>query len=173
MKMSASELKLMRFIPKSHTQICYTMNIILHLRSEHYCWVCFVVFRRILRGLNTSNAIEVVFHVIIPKPYWEWDASSKLFLHFGSYSLGNWGENVGEFEQRYASINAVRMLTSFVILSTETLTMEHVKWFVGSRLTLCSYVNAYPTSMWCIPQRHETAIGMSTYECAVITLRNQ
>ena len=54
-----------------------------------------------LRGLTDSlQSIKVVFHVIIPKPHWEWEQTSKVFLRFGCEQLGSWGANVGPFEER-------------------------------------------------------------------------
>ncbi len=55
-----------------------------------------------LRGLtNSHQSLEVVFHVIIPKPHWKWDKTSKVFLRFGCEELGLWKANVGPFHERY------------------------------------------------------------------------
>ena len=59
-----------------------------------------------LSGLvkGQGKFIGVVFHVILPKPHWEWDKTSKIYLRFGCKELGEWKENVGDFEIRYMLI---------------------------------------------------------------------
>lgn len=61
-------------------------------------------FRESVSGLlDVPSACKVVFHVIIPKQYWEWDDKSKVFIHFGHSRLGNWLVDIGNFVQRYVS----------------------------------------------------------------------
>ncbi len=63
----------------------------------------FVLTQRVcdtLRGLSTERSMDVVFHVIIPKLFWEWDSSSQVCLRFGGTDLGDWGQNVGIFSFR-------------------------------------------------------------------------
>ncbi len=53
-----------------------------------------------LRGFNGQRLIDVVFHVIISKPFWEWDRKSCIFLRFGGIDFGDWKQNIGAFVQR-------------------------------------------------------------------------
>ncbi|XP_064404373.1 E3 ubiquitin-protein ligase RNF213-like isoform X3 [Halichondria panicea] len=55
------------------------------------------------KGYNpegSEGSLDVVFHVIIAKPVWEWDDESKVFLRFGSKHLGGWKRNIGNFVKK-------------------------------------------------------------------------
>ena len=63
-----------------------------------------------LPGLTAppDQAITVTFHVIVPKPLWEWDDSSSIHMRFGGKKLGDWKQNVGHFDTSrymYSDIN--------------------------------------------------------------------
>jgi hypothetical protein len=45
--------------------------------------------------------MKLVFHAIIPLPFWEWDDKSSIFMRFGHSKLGDWEVNCGQFEARY------------------------------------------------------------------------
>ena len=58
------------------------------------------------KGYNpegSEGSLDVVFHVIIAKPVWEWDDESKVFLRFGSKHLGGWKRNIGNFVKKLVS----------------------------------------------------------------------
>ena len=46
-------------------------------------------------------SMKLVFHAIIPLPFWEWDDKSRIFMRFGHSKLGHWEVNCGEFKTRY------------------------------------------------------------------------
>lgn len=52
------------------------------------------------KGLTAleSQSISVTFHVLLPKPIWEWDANSKMYIRFGHQDLGKWGYDCGPME---------------------------------------------------------------------------
>ena len=52
-----------------------------------------------LAGLKAppGNSIKVTFHVIVPKPLWEWNEASCIRIRFGHKDLGKSICNVGEF----------------------------------------------------------------------------
>ncbi len=52
------------------------------------------------KGYISQHSVVVVFHVIIPKPFWEWDCNSQVFLRFGSKDFGGWNQNIGNFSMR-------------------------------------------------------------------------
>ncbi len=43
--------------------------------------------------------VKIIFHVIIPKHFWEWDEKSYVSLRFGNHELGFWEKNYGDFQQ--------------------------------------------------------------------------
>lgn len=56
----------------------------------------------VLTGLNTRQSVAVTFHCILPKLLWHWDKDSRMYMRFEGYTLGNWQNDVGEFnEGRY------------------------------------------------------------------------
>ena len=59
-----------------------------------------------LPGLSncTGKMVVIFFHVLIPKPFWEWDSESKVFLRFGCSELGKWNRDIGDFTRRYAGL---------------------------------------------------------------------
>ena len=48
---------------------------------------------------NQGATVNLVFHVIIPKQFWEWEEKSFVSLRFGNPELGNWATNLGDFHQ--------------------------------------------------------------------------
>ena len=42
--------------------------------------------------------MKLVFHAIIPLPFWEWDDKSRIFMRFGHSKLGEWEVNCGDFK---------------------------------------------------------------------------
>ncbi len=48
---------------------------------------------------NQGITVKLVFHVIIPKQFWEWDEESFVSLRFGNSELGSWEKNCGDFHQ--------------------------------------------------------------------------
>ncbi len=77
------------------------MIIVLHTLLD-FLYLLLHLFRRKIRGLTDSRQhFEIVFHVIIPKPHWEWDKTSRVFLRFGCEELGSWNLNIGLFQERY------------------------------------------------------------------------
>ena len=43
--------------------------------------------------------MKLVFHAIVPLPYWEWDdKATRMYIRFGHSKLGKWEENCGEFK---------------------------------------------------------------------------
>ena len=53
-----------------------------------------------LPGLTASfdKSIRVTFHVIVPKPLWEWNDSSCIHMRFDGKEMGDWKYNVGSFD---------------------------------------------------------------------------
>ncbi len=49
--------------------------------------------------VSGNQGIKLVFHVIIPKQFWEWDENSFVSLRFGNPELGSWENNYGDFHQ--------------------------------------------------------------------------
>lgn len=47
-------------------------------------------------GFDDANSVAVTFNVIVPRDFWLWDKSTKMFLRFGDPNLGGWSD-VGEF----------------------------------------------------------------------------
>ena len=99
------------------------------------CGINFALFScSKLSGLITGQGkfIEVIFHVILPKPHWEWDKSSKIYLRFGCRELGKWEENVGDFKIRYAYHRQIISEYSYIlckivkVLITDPKHMYHV-----------------------------------------------
>ena len=48
-----------------------------------------------------SKSVEVVFHVLIHKTLWEWDANSAMYMQFGHPNLGGWKDCGVFLEKRY------------------------------------------------------------------------
>ncbi len=57
----------------------------------------YFVFRTVSR--NQEVTVNLVFHVIIPKQFWEWEEKSFVSLRFGNPELGSWEKNYGSFHQ--------------------------------------------------------------------------
>jgi hypothetical protein len=51
-------------------------------------------------GLKASpeKSVKLIFHVLVPKPCWEWDSTSAMFVRFGHLKLGPWTD-CGKFEE--------------------------------------------------------------------------
>ncbi len=47
---------------------------------------------------NEGVTVNIVFHAIIPKLFWEWDEKSFVSLRFGNPKLGGW-KDIGTFKQ--------------------------------------------------------------------------
>ena len=47
---------------------------------------------------DPRTSIKLVFHAIIPLPFWQWDNKSCIYMRFGHPKLGNWNVDCGEFE---------------------------------------------------------------------------
>ena len=47
---------------------------------------------------DPKTSVKLVFHAIVPLPYWEWDNKSRIYIRFGHPKLGDWDYNCGEFE---------------------------------------------------------------------------
>lgn len=43
--------------------------------------------------------MNITFHVVIPKVFWEWDLESRVYIRFGHPKLGEWSD-CGEFQER-------------------------------------------------------------------------
>ena len=82
--------------------MCVCVCVCVHacVRDLWLCSFCSYSLYKSLHGYNAPKTIEVVFHVIIPKPFWEWDANSRVYLRLGREDLGGWSQNVGDFRQR-------------------------------------------------------------------------
>ena len=72
-----------------------------------------------LKGYNPKNSLDIVFHVIIAKPFWEWDKSSHVFLRFGSKDLGGWKQNIGTFVKRLVSeLACIKLVIMLIYIGT-------------------------------------------------------
>ncbi len=88
-----------RILPLLHSVIVLLKKGMLHCSVYILIKHLYSVYVN-LRGFNGRRLIDVVFHVIIAKPFWEWDQKSRIFLQFGGIDLGNWEQNIGTFVQR-------------------------------------------------------------------------
>ena len=43
-----------------------------------------------------KTAIKMIFHVVVPAKFWEWDETSTMKIRFGNRHLGDWND-CGEF----------------------------------------------------------------------------
>ena len=70
-----------------------------------YCDVVYFYRKYDITGLECNDpkmSMKLVFHAIIPLPFWEWDDKSRIFMRFGHSKLGEWEVNChGEFKTRY------------------------------------------------------------------------
>lgn len=57
------------------------------------------------KGLKVSDkdSATIVFHVLVPLEYWEWDSTSVICLQFDHKDLGKWKYDCGygKFVRRY------------------------------------------------------------------------
>ena len=61
-----------------------------------------ILFRQkyeVLKGLNAKQSVAFTFHCILPKPLWEWNEKSCMYMRFEGYYLGHWKNDVGEFKE--------------------------------------------------------------------------
>ena len=52
-----------------------------------------------LECIDPKTSMKLVFHVILPLPYWEWDKASHMHIRFGHSKLGDWKVDCGDFEK--------------------------------------------------------------------------
>ena len=72
-----------------------------------------------LTGLNTKQSVAVTFHCILPKPLWQWNKKSRMYMRFEGYALGNWENDVGEFKEgRYVTSCVISIKLDFLNLQT-------------------------------------------------------
>ncbi|XP_064403130.1 E3 ubiquitin-protein ligase RNF213-like isoform X2 [Halichondria panicea] len=72
---------------------------------------------------NQGATVNLVFHVIIPKQFWEWDDQSYVSLRFGNPELGSWKKDCGDFSQLHVTESLFEM-TCQLELSVELLNLQ-------------------------------------------------
>ena len=89
-----------RYYTNIHKCSSYIQNTTLSLP---YCDNNIVYFYRKydVTGLECNDpkmSMKLVFHAIIPLPFWEWDDKSRIFMRFGHSKLGDWVVDCGQFK---------------------------------------------------------------------------
>ena len=93
-------LKRMRSL-KFNFQLSELAMLYCGLDQYLYCDVVCFCRKYDVTGLECNDprmSMKLVFHAIIPLPFWEWDDKSRIFMRFGHSKLGEWEINCGEFK---------------------------------------------------------------------------
>ena len=95
-----------------------------------------------IKDLNANRFMAVTFHCILPKPLWEWDEMSCMYMRFEGYSLGNWKHNIGDFKvKRCVSclLQGLSLVTESSLWPRDLLESSHcfTTGFAGER-ALCA-----------------------------------